>query len=282
MRLTTRPYGLNLSGGTALIAYQLPIVQAVVAEHGLPAYAAGVSSGSLLAAAVGMGEAGLAIFDKLIGTVDGTKWFQALSIGKSGLFSLAPLEKQIRKAKLAERLVIPVYVGVTDMATGRFRLVLLNDLSYDDRVAALIASCTQPGIHETTQFQSAWCADGGLRHVLPPRPPGFVECDVIGVCSSPVEEQWRLPNHTQDEVSDAFESVQAAFAMLMTNTILRDIEVLSDDVAETRSNAWIYAPKTWSRVGKPFKASKEDMAFRRKSGAEDAMRIPRLQFLNRG
>ena len=273
-------WGLHCSGGTALLTYQYPIARRLVETRGAPGYTIGVSSGLLIAAAVGMGPAGLDLLGRLILEVDGTKWFQSLSPGKSGLFSLKPLREKIVKHRFGEKLLIPVYVGLTDMATGEFRAVLLNELSFEDRVDAIICSCTQPVIHETARFQGAVCDDGGVRSILPPRPPG-AQGDIVGISSSPIEPRFRLPQRTQDEVNDAWERAEVAFACFMADKMSYDVEVLKRSAESGGVNLWIYAPKTWARVGKPFKASKDDMRWRLRSGSEDALLPPRLQYLRR-
>lgn len=272
---------LGLSGGTALVTYQPGVVEGLLETLGMPCGASGVSSGALTAAGVGMGPDGFALVKKIMLEINGTKDFQNPQVDVwNGVFSLKPLEKLLRKHKIAKTLLIPVYVGVTDLATGEFLYVLLNDLEWDERIVAILASCTQPLIHADISFRGREVADGGLRNVIPGIPPSFGGdvTKLICVASSPIEEGFRLPVFSQDEVKGAFGKAQAAFAFLMANTVLSDVQELRETAKQRNIALDLYAPKSWGVVGRPFQASNDWMFRRYKAGKSDFAAGPRMSF----
>jgi predicted acylesterase/phospholipase RssA len=158
-------WALLLSGGTALGAVQVPVVEEAWRRLGPPAIIGGVSVGAVNALALADGD--VAALRGVWADVDGARWFQRSQLDVwHGLFSLKPLRREIERRGKGTPMRIPVVVGVVDIAAQRYRTVPLADLDWPDRVAATICSATQPGIHERVKFDGRWQAGAALEMLL--------------------------------------------------------------------------------------------------------------------
>lgn len=257
-------YGLILGGGTALGAVQVPILRHLYDTKGPPAWAVGVSVGSLNAAFCG--EDRLSDLEELWGQVDGTRFFQVPNLDPwNGLFSMAPLRKKLRHHAVAQKLKLPTYAGIVDLSTGAYRNVHLNGTPLQDRWDVLIASCTQTGIHERVRWNGNWWGDGGLRHVLPPVPEGLLDRveEVHAISCSPVDRKTRFRKHDPDEIKSGPAQLGAAFGIVMGEAVLNDVDRLKTTCGEKLR---LWAPHTWDQVGQPFKAKQDDIALRLRTG----------------
>lgn len=272
-------WGLHLGGGTALGAYQVPILLQLISELGPPGYVVGVSVGSLNGAFVGMRRwAQLPSVWHLVGE-QGTSWFQRLNDDPwNGFFTLKPLRKHLKEFQVGNFL-IPTYAGLVNLEEGDYQTACLNGLPIIESHNGLIVSCTQPGIHERARFRGQWCVDGGVDFVLPLIPEQEAPSRVIVISCSPLTRESRKIKQTAEKLNSAKEQASAAFRRLMTNTLLLNLHTLEEQGRQRGvQRIDFYGPETWAHVGNPFDADRKDINLRLDSGEADAQRGPRLSF----
>jgi len=260
---TSERWALLLSGGTALGAVQVPVVEAAWARLGPPAIIGGVSVGAVNALALADGD--VDALRPVWQDVDGARWFQRAQLDPwNGMFSLSPLRKQMERRGKGRRMNIPVVVGVVDIASQRYRTVRLADLDWPDRIGATIASATQPGIHERVKFDGRWHVDGGVEHLLPLL-PGWEQYDrIVAVFCSPLRGHRRKPR-TQAQVAQAWEQGGAALEMLLSRVARDDLRRLRRWSERVPTVA--FAPPSWDSVGSPFDAEPATIQQRFATGA---------------
>jgi predicted acylesterase/phospholipase RssA len=261
-------WALLLSGGSALGAVQVPVIEALVKRHGLPGTVCGTSVGAVNALLVGEGrvselrEVWLDVADK------GRGWFMRLNADPwHGLFSLNPLRRQIENREAGKRLKAVTRVGVTNLARGSHRMIELNAHPWGRRVDAAICSSAQPLIHERERFRGRWLNDGGVVHVMPTLTDHAEYGFIAAVFASPIGDDRSRPKMPQDRVDSAIEQGLAA------------LDLLTDGVAQadySRVQRWegpdveVYAPSSWDAVGGSFDATEQIIHDRLAEGARMA------------
>jgi len=259
-------WALLLGGGTALGAFQVPIVERLVADHGWPSAIAGVSVGAVNASLLCEGR-----LEDLRATweeIDGAGWFQRPNLDLwNGLFSLRPLRRKMERAEAARKIAIDTHVGIFDLGSQVYRSIDLADLAPEQRIDAVIASSTQPGIHERASFEGRWCVDGGVAHVLPLL-PGWQKFEAIRAIScSPIGKARRTPR-AQKDVAQATEQAGIAFEHFVSAIVASDVRRLRR--WSRRVPVSLYAPSSWEEIGDPFDASRETIEARLRAGARGA------------
>lgn len=263
-RAATLPTGwlLLLSGGAARGAFQVPIIEGLIERLGPPAAVVGTSVGAVHAAAVGTGRACRlrAIWDD----IDGARDFQRPNLDMwHGLFHMRPL-RALMARHLGGEWLCETRVGTVDLERAQHRLVPLNDQHDVAGVfQAVIASSSQPGIHERVWFQGAWHVDGGVMHVLPvPKRDryllvmgGHVITQVHAVTCFPRDPT--PSSRDSDQVNEVWEQAGRALDILVTNNSRQDIERLRElGRGPGAAKVTLYAPPSWHAIGAPFDASR--------------------------
>lgn len=259
-------YLLLLSGGAAKGAFQVPIVEHLVDKIGYPAHVAGTSIGAGNGAAVASKK--IKKLRKLWNLINETSDFQSLNPDLwNGFSSLSRYKNMLIENDMLDIKDIKLTVGIVDLATARHRLIDLNPLNQEDRLDAIIASSTQPLIHERTKFKNRWSVDGGIFAVIPPI-PNFERYEEIHVVTCfPINTQREIVNQKQVDsgLSQAFRSIDIMTSIIMSNDIAR-----LKQQATSNKNIYLYAPPTWESIGLPFEASAEIIEARFKLGEKIA------------
>jgi hypothetical protein len=236
---------------------------------------AGVSVGSLTALLAAQDR--LARLRQLWGEVDGTKFFQRLAVDFNlldGLYSLIPLRKKIRP-ELRHELYAELRIGLVHLRGKRYRSVDAAELTRDQLADALIASCTQPGIHEEVTFRGRKAGDGGLLHVLP-YPEPLVEAEAVsdpdaGFYEAPPDadglDRWTVhavlctpaDRRHPPEQGKPVRSVGRALECLVDAVVLADVKRLQRWAA-LGAEVYLYAPPEWP--GDPFDADRDTIRWR--------------------
>lgn len=254
-------------GGTALGAVQLHTAEQLHAARiarnllGPPDLVAGVSVGSLTALLAAQDR--LPRLRALWGEVDGAKFFQRLAIDFNlldGLFSLAPLRRRI-KPELRRALQTELRIGLVHLRGKHYRSVKGNDLDRGQLSDALIASCTQPGIHEEVTFRGRKAGDGGLLHVLP-YPEPLVEAALAGTL-----DRWTIHavlctpadrRHPPEQGKPVL-AVTRALECVIDAVVLADLARLRR-WTELGAEVYLYAPTEWP--GDAFDADRATIRWR--------------------
>jgi predicted acylesterase/phospholipase RssA len=263
---------LLLSGGAARGAFQVPVIERLIAEKGMPAAVFGTSVGAVHAAAVGSGV--LPTLRDIWVNLGGVGDFQQLNFDAwNGLFTLNPLRKML-EARLGPSWRIPTGVGMVDLAEAKHHTALLNEMSKQDVIDAVVASSSQPGIHERAKFRGKWYADGGVMHVVPTYKLNKAGIDpktvseIHAVCCFPLDPTPAVA--TQGEVSTLFEQSLRALDILTTSNSKRDIQRLRGIKGP---RVFAYCPPSWEAIGPSFDAG-PDMIQRRLELGEEVARSP--------
>lgn len=250
-----------LTGGTALGAVQVFSTENLLIDYcPIDIDFFGCSTGSITASKAAENR-----IDQLYsayGELDGAKDFQQCNwkIWK-GLFNLTPLYNLLAKYNSAGNLVTNAYVGIWSPRPKEYRNVRLNDLpAGHQRWQHVIASCSMPGIHRAVWIDDRWWLDGGVRNVIPDigDPHQYDEIHVISCSPVYVEQRSTRDDADPDDQRKAntvFEQLNATFEEwtdLVMATNMRRVEEWSKSTPVK-----IYAPTSWSQVGRPFDASRE-------------------------
>ena len=157
---------LVLSGGAALGAAHLGVVQ-VLQEHGVEFdFYAGVSAGALVAAALACGKSAV----ELIGILEKTR-LMALAFDFSGSLhgllrgkKVKALLDRLYEGRRFEDLPVKLYVGVTDFVNGDRVLLTSGSLADAVRASVSVPLFFEPYYHPGA---GRWFVDGGLTQNLP-------------------------------------------------------------------------------------------------------------------
>jgi predicted acylesterase/phospholipase RssA len=260
-------WALLLSGGSALGAVQVPVIEALIAEHGLPSKVSGTSVGAVHTLLVAEGRH--AELRPIWQEVKGRGFFMDPNLDVwRGLFSLAPLRRVIEDRGAGKKLIMPACVGTTDLARGEHRLIQLNDITWAQRVDAAICSSQQPVIHQREKFKGGYLSDGGVTHVIPPMPDHDNYDLVAAVFCSPVGKDRDRPTLPQSEVDNAFEQGLAALDLFIDRVVQDDFERIKGWVGTKRI---VYAPSGWDVIGPSLQAERVQILARLAEGERMAL-----------
>jgi len=245
------------SGGTALGAVQVHTAEQLRARDGLPDLVAGVSVGSLTALLAAQDR--LSRLRELWGTVKGAKWFQRIKVDFNlldGIYTLAPLRRRI-VPELDYPLRTELRVGLVDLRTKRYRSIRANAHDTETIADALIASSTQPGIHEESMWRGKKAADGGLIHVIPDPAP-LARDDLRGwtihaVLCTPASREHPPPKN------QSVSAVARGLECLVDAVVAADVARLQT-YARRGAVVWLYSPPQWP--GDPFDATQRTIRYR--------------------
>ena len=245
-------YDLAISGGAAKGAYYPRALARIFRRFGLPTRVFGVSSGAYTALAVSVhGWEAPDVLEGAWETIDEVRDFQRVDLDPwNGAQHLRPLRRLMRNHGLRGLRQIPVTVGLTNLEAGTYRNVRLNDRMSDERVEDwVIASCTQPGIHERIEIDGVWWADGGVRHTVPIWGRGTRRLVVLQAFPWEVTAPRKAHGQLRRAWEQGFRGVG-----------LQGLAVLRNDVrrikkASARRPVSVYAPPTWDSIGEPFEVS---------------------------
>jgi predicted acylesterase/phospholipase RssA len=257
------PVALLISGGGARGAVQVRTIEGVRDELGRPPdLVAGVSVGSLAALLVGQDR--IKRLRKLWENVArrGSSWFQHVAIDFDpidGIFTLRPLRRRV-EAEIDHPLVTVTRAGLVVLRGKRYHSALLNGLTLAECANALIASSTQPGIHEEAWWRGRKAADGGLKHVIPAPPEldstttlDLSEWTVHVVLATPADRDHPVPEG--EEVNAASRGLEC----LIDNVVARDLDRL-DVMVAAGATVHLYSPPEWP--GATFDASQKTIEWR--------------------
>jgi predicted acylesterase/phospholipase RssA len=258
-------YLLLLSGGAAKGAFQVPIIERLIVEKGYPSHVVGTSIGSGNATAVASGK--VHILRKLW-KIDSVRAFQSINLDIwHGLNSLNKYRKIIEEHDVLDFDYCKISVGLVDLATGNHRTICLNNLSKEDKLDALIASASQPMIHERAQFRNRWCVDGGVKAVVPPIKQ-YLDYDEIHVvtCFPLNPKRNEVP---QEELTSATAQVFQAVDIFVNSVMYNDIQRLRTWVSNG-AKVYMYCPPSWEAIGTSWEASEKIITQRLELGYEIA------------
>lgn len=242
-------------GGTALGSVQVYAAEQLDQLHGMPTEVHGTSVGSLTAACRAAGA--LRELRHMWATqVKGSRSFQALNFPDiwNGLFSLRPLRRMIRDILHPGMLMTDCYAHIVDLGSKRYERVMLNGLSMSDMEDALVASCSQVGIHEASPFQGRLKGDGGISHVLPHIRPERGLTAVWAVACSPITSPGR--DHPLDQRDIGLSRPLEMLVDTVERADYQHLRILSEHGVEV----WLVQPQ--ERPGDPFDASSDTNLWR--------------------
>jgi NTE family protein len=232
--------GLALGGGFARGVAHIGVLKAMQ-RHSIPIHAiAGVSAGSVVAAAYASGATIQEIEDaaRLMKFRDVAKW----TLDFKGVLDSHRMDAFLRKllkVRRFEEMIIPLAVVASDLATGHpavFR-------KFGDVITPVRASCSYPGLFKPVEYNGRLLVDGmvamevpakplqemGATHVLSVYLPNEDECvdplnvvQIVNRCfqvmSARLESEWRrysdlvIIPQVGDCSWDSFESVSRVMA----------------------------------------------------------------------
>jgi predicted acylesterase/phospholipase RssA len=173
---------LCLGGGGLRAAFQVPIVEALVAAERYDLIL-GISAGAINGALVAQGDLGELRAGWEASTsprpLRGVAGIFAISWQPwLGLYSLAPLRSRLRDTVSLARLQVPFACGVVVRETHEYRLLAASDMADDVQLhTALVASGSVAGLMPPVAYRDkhgTWSLyDGGHRHSVPPIPPEY-------------------------------------------------------------------------------------------------------------
>lgn len=220
-------------------------------HYGMPDRVDGTSIGAVTAWARGVGD--LDTLERVWRSIDGAKDFQRLRWWWpfGGLYEFSPLARLLRKNIADKPLLTPTYAHLVDLASKAYERAPLHDLTPEQRVEAVIASCSQYGIHTAAMYKGRPCADGGARHSIPWVPEHF---DFVHVVScSPVSTPFE-DNH----IEPADVSIARGLEVILDGIQAKDYALMC--LQASTSKVVLIEPA--SRYGNPFDASAKTIKHR--------------------
>jgi len=195
----TRRIGIALGGGFARGFAHIGVLKVLV-DNCIPIHAvAGVSMGSIVAAAFAAG----ATVEQMAEAARHVRWghFARWTVDRLGLASnwrMNQLLRELLRCSAFEELSMPLAVVASDIATGEAVVFRHGDL-----IPPLRASCSFPGLFTPIAYQGRLLVDGALVSTVPAGPLREFEVDcVIGV---------HLKNGAQKKPSNLFQVIDKAF-----------------------------------------------------------------------
>lgn len=267
---------LCLGGGGLRGAFQVPILEALLAEHEYDLIL-GISSGAMNGALVAQGDV-----ERLRPAWESTSSRDSLrgvpgayALSRHpwrGAFTLGPLRRRLRNNVRLDRIRTPFGCGVVVRETHQYRLLMAADMTEDRQLHdAVVASGAIAGLFPPVTWRDpagTWTAsDGGHRHNVPPVPKS---CEtrvrhVDAIFTAPL----RLPPARAH--GDLVHSVAWAFESYLELTRLLDVERLRKLRDARGVTLGIYAPSR--PTGGILDAHPETIRARLHAG-EEALRNP--------
>ena len=156
--------GLALGGGFARCLAHVGVLE-VLEENHIPIHAiAGVSSGSIMAAAYACGSPLSEVISAGACTTFGS--YARWTLSKLGLATnerMDPYLRRVLRATRFEEMRTPLAVVATDLATGA--PVIFRDRG--DIVPCIRASCAYPGLFLPVEIDGRWLVDGAMSASVP-------------------------------------------------------------------------------------------------------------------
>jgi predicted acylesterase/phospholipase RssA len=211
---------LSLGGGGLRAAFEVPILERLLAEHDY-GLIMGISAGAVNGVFAAQGDVAALRhnWDRL-----GVRWPVAGVPGALALshrpwhhvYSLGPLHERLEEAVSLDRLRNEFACGVVVRETREFRLLAASDMTEDRQLhAAIVASSSIAGLMPPVAFhgggREASLYDGGHRHCVPPVPsarlPEVEHLDVVSCVPLHYTEEdaqpavhasvWAFENHAE-------------------------------------------------------------------------------------
>ena len=243
-------WGSLYSGGFLFGPVQMAPFRYEFQRRGYPAWSCGTSIGVFHAAMFARGEPGAARCEQEWRGIDELSDVQRLNADFwRGFYSLNPARTMLIKHRAGRDMNHPVYAGMVDVATQEHELERLDRWHHN----AIIASASQPLLHEVTKYKGRYKMDGGAAMVLPPAPPNWWRSvdEVVAVFCSPITNRARI--RTQAECNSALEYLQVYLEMAITRTVQDDFRRLLE--MSHRAPVTVYAPDSWEQIGRNNDAS---------------------------
>lgn len=166
--------GIVLSGGGARGAAHLGFIK-LLEELNIPIdMVSGVSAGAVIGAlyAAGLGA------EQILTILKGQSYIslKGLSLGSSGIFSMATLRDILKKHiphNSFEQLRLPLFITATDIVNCKSIC-----FSEGEVIDAVIASASVPVVYQPVKFNGYILADGGILDNLPAGPLAE-NCDIV-------------------------------------------------------------------------------------------------------
>jgi NTE family protein len=197
--------GLALGGGFARGVAHVGILKAFEREN-IPIHCiAGISAGSIVAAAYASGTEieDIAKVGCAMRFNDVARW-SICRLGLVGSERMAAFLKRLLRKTRFEEMAIPLGVLATDLSTGE--PVLFRDTG--DVIAPIRASCSYPGLFQPLRYQDRWLVDGAMSTEVPAvlaRKMGATH--VISVCL-PMHAPGIAPQNMLQVVNRCFQILQ--------------------------------------------------------------------------
>ena len=204
--LPSRSIGLALGGGFARGISHVGVLR-VLEKYQIPiAYIAGVSAGSIVAAAYASGTSvdEIAKICSAMRFADVARW----SISKMGLAGSERMNLflgKMLKLHRFEQMKIPLGIVATDLASGA--PVFFRD--HGDVTVAIRASCSYPGLFQPLNYEGKLLVDGGMSMEVPaPLVRSMGATRVISVHLPMVQSTGPGPSNMFEVINRCFQIMQ--------------------------------------------------------------------------
>src|SRR5437016_158470 len=204
--LPSRSVGLALGGGFARGISHVGVLR-VLEKYQIPiAYIAGVSAGSIVAAAYASGTSvdEIAKICSAMRFADVARW----SISKMGLAGSERMNLflgKMLKLHRFEQMKIPLGIVATDLASGA--PVFFRD--HGDVTVAIRASCSYPGLFQPLKYEGKLLVDGGMSMEVPaPLVRSMGATQVISVHIPMVKPTGPGPSNMFEVINRCFQIMQ--------------------------------------------------------------------------
>lgn len=267
---------LCLGGGGLRGAFQVPILEALLAEHDYDLIL-GVSSGAMNGALAAQGDVQrLRAAWESSSSRDSMRGVPgAFALSRQpwhGAFSLRPLRKRLETSVRLERIGTPFGCGVVLRETGEYRVLMASEMTGDRQLHdAVVASAAIAGIFPPVTLHDGgrrWTmSDGGHRHNVPPVPKADEAAvhHVDAVFTAPLDPPPVVAHR------DLAHSMAWAFENFLELTRLLDVERLRKLRDSRGVSLGVYAPSR--PTGGILDAHPETIEARLRAG-EEALRSP--------
>jgi predicted acylesterase/phospholipase RssA len=237
---------LSLGGGGLRAAFEVPILETLLAEHDY-GLIMGISAGAVNGVFAAQGDVGALRpnweHSEVQRPIAGVPGALALSHRPwQHVYSLGPLNKRLEQGVSLDRLRNEFACGVVVRETREFRLLAASDMTDDRQLrAAILASSSIAGLMPPVAFHGdgrvASLYDGGHRHCVPPIPSARLpEVEHLDVVSC-------VPLHyTEDDTHPAAHAMVWAFENHAEIAWQLDLDRLMAIHRDRGISVHIYAP----------------------------------------